>query len=660
MRRILTAFILSFLILAPAALSGDAEADSKENILIYEVYPFGSTEGVSLFNFGTSAINLKGWSLTDREGTLTFVKDLTIQPGTRLTVAKTISSDDWFSGRDNVIAIDNSRIEKKGSFVVADAGDDVYLYKGSVLIDAVCYGNKTADSGWIGEPCVISSGKYLLRVGTDDTDTKEDWISTKPGLTNYPFDPDIYFEAEVTPFSFPESFGIPVFREIEKAENEILIANYLLTNVQLAALLCDLSKKGVVIRVILEGNVLGFDMSTELTLMRSLVDAGVDVYLINDKIPGNYERYSYFHNKYAVIDGKKVIITTENWTQGNLSINCSNRGWGAVIESEDFAGHVKEMFFSDMNFEHGDVRPLLQSYPTLKPYHSSLTYTGFEGSYDTGSFNARVRPFMSPDNSETALRYYIDGAETRVYAEQMDIGSSFSQITEASPLGWMSSAAGRGVDARLILDASNTDREEIINRINSTSEIKAISVNGKETFSLIHNKGVIIDDTVWLGSVNWTETSFKKNREFAVLIDSPEVTEFFAEMFSKDWGVNEHTIAEIGLEISYETMKTELGMIHLFTVSGPCNSAYTWDVLGNGSLRTSSINSIICKDLQDGVYTATVTMDGTSYSASLEYVVEPQEEQRPSDSNNLWIPVGAGIAAAAGAGLMVIRRNFNR
>jgi len=658
MRRILTVFILSFLVIAPAALPGDAAAEGGDNILFYEIFPYGSNEGASLYNYGSLSTNLKGWSLTDREGTLTFVKDVVIMPGMRLTIAKTISPDDWFSGRDNVIAIDDARIEKKGSFILADAGDDVYLYKGSLLMDAVCYSNKLADSGWIGDPCKLPSNRYLLRIGSNDTDTLADWIATKPGLTNHSFDPELYFEAEVTPFSFPESFGIPIFRELEKAEKEVLIANYLMTNVQLAALLCDLSKSGVRIRILLEGNVLGYDMSTELTLMRSLVDAGVDVFLINDKIPGNYERYSYFHNKYAVIDGKKVIVTSENWTQGNLSIDCSNRGWGVVIENEDLADYVRDLFFCDLSPEHGDVHPLLQSYPSLKPYHSSLTYTGYEGSYESGSFTARVWPFMSPDNSETAMRYFIEGAETRVFAEQMDIGSSFSQITDSSPLGWLSSVAERGVDTRLILDASYSSRDEVINRINSTSEIKAISVNGKETFTLMHNKGVIIDDKVWVGSVNWTETSFLKNREFAVLIDSPEVTDFFAELFMEDWGVNEHTIAEIGLEISYETMKTEVGVIHIFTVSGPYNSIYTWDVLGNGELRASSINSIICMDLKEGMYTATVSMEGSAYSASFDYMVEPQEKPAVENNSN-WIIAGAGIAAAAGAVLMIIRRSIN-
>jgi len=305
--------ILSLLILTPALLLEDtASGEEAETILFYEIFPFGSHEGVSLFNYGTKDVDLRGWSITDGEGTLTFVKSIIIAPGTRLTIAKTIDADDWFSGRDRVIAIDDSRIEKKGSFILADAGDDVYLYRNGVLIDAVCYGNKQIETGWKGDPVRISSNKYLLRIGSNDTDTLADWILTKPGLTNRTFDPELYFDAMVTPFSFPESCGIPIFRELESAEKEILISIYLLTNVQLVALLCELASEGVTVRILLEGDVLGYDITTELTLMRSIVDAGGEVYLINDPIPGNYERFSYFHNKYAVIDGKKVIITYEN------------------------------------------------------------------------------------------------------------------------------------------------------------------------------------------------------------------------------------------------------------------------------------------------------------------------------------------------------------
>ncbi|MDR0509426.1 MAG: phospholipase D-like domain-containing protein [Candidatus Methanoplasma sp.] len=514
--------LLTFIIFAvPLLFEDTASGEETGSILFYEIYPFGDHEGISLFNYGQKDMNLKGWSVSDGEGTLTFVKDVLMAPGTRLTVTKAIGTDDWFSGRDRTVAFSDDSIERKGSFILANTGDDVSLIRSGEVMDAVCYGNKKTETGWKGEPADLPSNKYLLRIGSDDTDTLSDWVSTKPGLTNRTFDPELYFDAKVTPFSFPESQGVPILRELESAEHEILISMYLLTSVQLAALLCEsASERGVSVRILLEGDVLGHDMTTELTLMRSVVDAGGEVYLINDQVPGNYERFSFFHNKYAVIDGKKAIVTSENWTSGNLSSDGSNRGWGAVIESEGLAEYIREVFFCDLSPEHGDVNSLLKSYPGLKPYQGIMTYNGV-GLYDAQSFDARVMPVLSPDNSWQALKYIIEKAETRVYSQQLDLGSSYQIISDRSPLEWMSSAADRGADAKLILDSSGGGNGEVVNMINNTTGIKAISVNGRESFSLIHNKGVVTDDLVWIGSVNWTETSFMNNREFAVVIDSP-------------------------------------------------------------------------------------------------------------------------------------------
>ncbi len=663
MRKIVWMAAIAFLVMFPAVFFEDpASGEGTGDVLFYEINPIGDFEGISLFNYGSQDVNLKGWSLSDTEGTLSFTGNIYVQAGTRITIAKSSSADDWFSGRDRVITFDDDRIQKKGSFVLANTGDDVFLYKGDMLMDSVCYGNKPTEYGWKGEPVDLPSSKYLLRISSYDTDTLSDWISTKPGLTNHTFDPELYFDASVTPFSFPESMGIPIFKEIECAEHEVLISIYLLTSAPLVALLCDLaSEKGVMVRMILEGDVLGIDMTTELTLMRSLVDAGGEVYLINDPEPGNYERFSFFHNKYAVIDGRKVIVTSENWTAGNLSRECSNRGWGAVIESEDLAEYVKEVFYSDLNPEYGDVRSLLHCYPGLKPYQGALTYAGAETEYETTTFDARVMPILSPDDSKEAMRHLIDNAESRVYSQQLDLGSSFRTINDVSPVGWMSSAAERGVDARLIIDASTDGegKEEAVNLINNTTAVKALAISGKEGFSMIHNKGVVVDDIVWVGSVNWTETSFTNNREFAVLIDSAEAAEFFAGLFIEDWGVNEHTVAEVGIEIAHTLIQADGGTVHVFTVSGPERASYTWDVLGDGTIRNSSINRIVCTGIPPGTYIIKVMMDGTGHSAELEYTAGPEERPPAEESSYLWSAAAAGIAAAAGAGFIYRRRNNN-
>jgi hypothetical protein len=136
------------------------------------------------------------------------------------------------------------------------------------------------------------------------------------------------------------------------------------------------------------------------------------------------------------------------------------------------------------------------------------------------------------------------------------------------------------------------------------------------------------------------------------------VTEFFAGLFIEDWGVNEHTVEEIGLEITCEVLSVNGRSVYVFTVSGPEHSEYIWDVLGDGVLRTSSVNKIVSADLPPGIYTVSVTMDGTKHSAAAEYTVI-QDEKPPVKKNYYWTAAAAGLAAAAGAGVAIRRRNNN-
>jgi len=661
---ILTAVIILGLLTVciPIDLSDGADNDV---LLFYEVSPRGA-EGFSLYNYGTNNIDLKDYSVTDGEGTLTFA-GITIGPHSRITVVNKIDPGTYFTTRDNTYVINGGQVTQTKSFALSDNGDDLYLFKGNVLIDAFCYGNIIADNGWSGPSVTVSSSKYFLRTAPIDTDTASDWILTQPGLTNLSFDPSLRFDAVVIPFTFPESNGDPIYKALENAKSEVLISIYQLTSPNLAALLCDLEKRTVDhvdVRILLEGDVFGYDMSTELTLMKSITDAGGEVMLINSQASGNYERYSFVHNKYAVIDSETVIITSENWTTANMGTSRANRGWGAVIESTGYASFMTNIFINDTDQRYGDVWDLNVFYPSLKPYSGNLTYSPVP-SYKTVSFNAKITPLLSPDNSYVAQKYYMDNAVSRIFSEQLDFGS-FSSLNNSSPVSWMSEASERGVDARFILDASmSSSRDENtneINLINSTTGIKAVTINGGPGFSTTHNKGIIIDDTVWLGSVNWTGNSFSNNRETAVLIDSPGVTEYFLGYFMEDWNANYKFNDESPLSITSSKVRiTEEGTV-VFTASGPVDGDYTWDVYGDGNLRRSQTNKIVCENLIPGTYTMKVTRDDTSESVEFVYTVHPSGSDNDSVQDKTEIPETAilgGIIAAIIAAIAVIFKRKN-
>lgn len=632
-----------------------------DDLRISEVDPFGEYEGVSLFNYGTDVIDLRGWSISDGEGSISFTKTLHIMPDSRVTIVREMG-ENWFSNRENTFSIGTYGIEKTGSYILSNTGDDIYLISNGKVVDVVCYGNKIAAEGWIGDPVGISSGKYLLRQSIIDTDSSADWITTKPGLTDRPFDHSLFYDAVVTPFSFPESSGMPIFDAIRNAKEEVLISMYLLTSVSLVSLLCDMvENKGIKVTILLEGDVLGVDISTELTLMKSLANVGGEVYLINDPVPENFERYSYFHNKYAVIDQETTIVTSENWTESNLGDNCSNRGWGVVIECNDFAEYLRAVFLNDIDTSYGDVRELTEQYPNLKSYSGQMGYDHSEIVSEPPNYEARIMPILSPDNSLTALEYLMGTANERIYSQQLDLGTSFRLIDDRSPIGWMSEHAERGIDCRFILDSSvygkGTSSEDIVGLINSTTNVKAITSEKGNGFVMTHNKGIIIDDMVWVGSVNWTENSFINNREVAVVIDSVEVCEYFSDLFLRDWGENEHTVAEEGLTVTMTALRSHQSEVFLFEVSGPENASYTWDVLGNGELRSTDINRMICTDLPEGTHTLNVTLNGTPYSTTFEYDVERNGD--PSDEAPWNIIIASGLLGVGCLGALFKGRYNN-
>ncbi len=239
--------------------------------------------------------------------------------------------------------------------------------------------------------------------------------------------------------------------------------------------------------MLFEGSPLGVNTNTELRMMKALQNAGAEIHIINSD---THARYSYVHAKYAVIDGTTTVVTSENWTEGNIGTG-GNRGWGAVIESEEFAGYYTKVFENDFSTMYGDVVTLDEAFPTIEPLE--LEYTE-PGECVTVSYTAAVSPVFSPDNSYDSMRAFISSAEERLYVEQMDLASDLASSTGDTPIAWMQQRALQGTDTRFILDASTSDggtNRQAVELLNVTTRIDSVAVDGREGFSLIHNKGVI-------------------------------------------------------------------------------------------------------------------------------------------------------------------------
>lgn len=614
-RLLLVAVVIALLLPLPAVTDRSAAASEAAGVVISGVSP--GEEGISLTNTGQNDADLKGLSVTDGEGTLTFVRSLVLGPGDTVHLVKQKGAG-WYTSRDPCVEFGSDTFQRRGSLVLANSGDEAVLMRGEKVLDAVCYGTSKGASGWEGEPVPCPSGCYLVRVSSGSSAAS--WRALEPGWTGLSYGDA--FVCDVEPFSFPESGGEPVYRAISSAERSVDVSIYLLSCPNVVALLCELEERGVDVRVLLEGSPLGTDVTREMELMKTLCDRGGEVRLINP--PGtDGGRYTYAHAKYAVVDSETTVVTSENWTSGNMGYGLGNRGWGAVVRGEGLAGYMESVFESDFSTGWGDVLPLTEAYPSQRAYGFPLEYEAPE-TEETTSYSCMVRPVLSPDDSLDAMRALMASASERLYAEEMGLGSSMSSAREDTPIAWMGEAVSRGADVRLILDSTSDDVTETATRISASTGMKAVARSGGTEFSMIHNKGVVADGTVWVGSVNWTSTSFERNREAALVIESADVADFFAGLFLEDFGVDVLDVEETGVSMTAEVVRSGGGHKLVLRAVAPAGYELEWSS-GDGKVRTTS-ESVCVFDVGPGEHVASVSVVGTEARGEAAYSV-PEEEK---------------------------------
>ena len=558
---------VALMLLTIPLVSDCSEADSC-SLKISHVCPTETFEGFAISNYGSTR-DLKGYSVTDGEGTVNFTESISIRFGETIYFCK-CQTPDWFD-IEKVIIYGSSGVTMKG-FALADSGDDIYLMEGDRVIDAFAYGEvKKAVDGWKGDAFQKIPKKHIAARNTVyDTDSAADWSLTVPGRSHYSANT---YDAKVTPISFPDDYD-PLFVALQKASGSIDISVYLISHPVVVSSLISSLQNGVSVNILVEGSPAGGMTPAEIKALKTLSVKGADVRIMK-QIDG-YRAYSYLHNKYAVIDSETTVITSENWQESSFS---SNRGWGAVVESGEFSAFMDRVFRSDFG-RSNDVVTFNEMFPTADTmaFDRYVPYVS-----NTVSYDAKVTPVLSPDNSYDSMRSFILSAEDRVYSEQLEVDYTWT-IDSDCPVSWMKSVSDMA-DCRLLIDTTFDDRNDgdfrdgfgVIDSLSSSN----IRTKSPVFSGLSHNKGVISDDRVWVGSVNWTANSFGDNREAAVVIDSPDIADYFSRLFLSDWGETSVTEEEMRIDVQ------NIDDAFLFQVTGIGDGdKVSWDTDGDGVFDT--------------------------------------------------------------------------
>ncbi|MGZ6331407.1 MAG: phospholipase D-like domain-containing protein [Bdellovibrionota bacterium] len=366
---------------------------------------------------------------------------------------------------------------------------------------------------------------------------------------------------------------------IQSAQSTLLLNIYELTSPQIADALLGRINAGVQVEIIEEGQPVGGLSAAAKGIQTQLADAmkssrAGDRLLEMSSKAGGKRRFRYDHAKYAVIDGQRLLIGSENYSPTGNPVpgTKGNRGWEVVIHDVAIAQTFESMFQSDADTSAGDLLDLTRSAaldvrrkPKPKPTHPAPIQPAPVNSAPVGNAPAleaaAITPVTSPDSSLKGLLALIDGAQTSLEIEQMTIDPNWGTHGGQSPLvDAILRAARRGVQVRVLLNdesvfnhsskPSKPKNPVTADSLNQAASSEGLSLTAKIAdikamgVDYIHNKGALADGHLTLiSSINWDENSIEKNRETAVLIDSADVNAHYLALFDRDWSVSGGTAA---------------------------------------------------------------------------------------------------------------------
>jgi len=261
----------------------------------------------------------------------------------------------------------------------------------------------------------------------------------------------------------------------------------------------------------------------------------------------SHGRYDDHHLKVLVADDA-VAVQSENWVESGVPEDPTwgNRGWGAVLHDAAPA----EWFASWMAADRAawDVTPfsLAAFDPLFVVPPRTVARSGDYGpivpaTHLTGGFavTALVAPDQTADPRHDPVAAIVANATTAIRGEELEIA-----VTASNALGWrgldpllagFESAADRGVDVRVLAAApfgSSDGNRAALQAIASSGG--SAGVLRRPGLALLHNKGIVADDVVVLGSMNGNHHSRSANREVDLVLRGPGVADYFRALYDGD------------------------------------------------------------------------------------------------------------------------------
>lgn len=571
-------------------------------------------EAILLWNIGDRAVQLAGWQIGSnaRRATVPITSTLELAAGQRLWCAAEAAAFaqsfgqapacEWGADSDPAVP------DLEGTISLPNNGGTLRLLDGTgAVMDVLVYGDETTPAaGWEGAPAqsythgvVAAQGQVWQRKRDPasglpiDSDRAVDWAGDLadlrwgrqvrwPGWQGWddgewarPAAGSAAASLEVA--AGPEGLYTPLAEVFSTAAVAIDVSVYTLDHPQLAELLAAAARRGVRVRILLDGAPPGGITDLQKWCVAQLAAAGADVryFAMLDGAPaGSRRRYRYVHAKYGIVDGRLAFVSTENLSQDSMPLPATQpvggrRGFMLLTDAAAVVAVLQSIFAADWAPERfWDLRPYDPADPKYgappagylppPPPSYAVDQAPFAQPFTvTGPF-----PFVvasAPENAwrpDTGLMALIaragpgdDLAVMQLY-EHRHWGPAISNpLADPNPrLQALIDAARRGARVRILLDSFFDDPGSWRSNAATKAYVEAVAAQegldlavriGNPTGGGIHAKLLLIrmgrEHWSAVGSLNGGEISVKLNRELVLLVEEPQIYQYLLDVFEHDW-----------------------------------------------------------------------------------------------------------------------------
>lgn len=212
------------------------------------------------------------------------------------------------------------------------------------------------------------------------------------------------------------------------------------------------------------------------------------------------------HNKFMIFDNQKVLTGSMNYSRTGLS------GFNAnsllLINSKEISAKYTQEFEQMLSGK----------------FHKNKTLLSKQ-TYILG--DTKITPLFSPKDMiiTNNIIPLINNSQKYIYIPAF-------LVTHKSMIDSLISAKKKGVDVKIIIDATSTNNYKKIKTLRDNGiQLKVENYAGK-----MHSKSIIIDDKyLVLGSMNFSYSGENKNDENSIIIENQRLAKYYRGYFEYLW-----------------------------------------------------------------------------------------------------------------------------